>query len=64
MVEDLVDFECHGLPRPHLGDFAEPTICGKRESVQSPSPFFKLLKLFSLTARIKELEDAEPLMVG
>ena len=26
MVENLVDFESHGLARPHVGDLAEPAI--------------------------------------
>ena len=26
VVEDLVDFESHGLTRPHVGDLAEPAI--------------------------------------
>jgi hypothetical protein len=26
MVEDLVDFEGHGLAGPHVGDLAEPAI--------------------------------------
>lgn len=26
MVQDLVDFECHGLTGPHVGDFAKPAI--------------------------------------
>ena len=26
-MNDLVDFEGHGLTRPHLGDLAEPSIC-------------------------------------
>ena len=28
VVEDLVDFEGHGLPGPHVGYLAEPAICG------------------------------------
>ncbi len=27
VVKDLVDFESHGLARPHVGDLAEPAIC-------------------------------------
>ena len=44
MVEDLIDFESHGLAGPHARNLAEPTICevrsaqthsGERGSAQS-----------------------------
>ena len=28
MVQDLVDFERHGLTGPHVRDFTKPAICG------------------------------------
>lgn len=31
MVQDLVDFERHGLTGPHVGDFAKPAICGQKK---------------------------------
>jgi hypothetical protein len=27
MMDNLFDFECHGLARPHIRYFAEPSIC-------------------------------------
>ena len=27
VVQDLVDFESHGLAWPHVGNFSEPAIC-------------------------------------
>ena len=27
VVEDLVEFEGHGLSGPHVGNFVEPAIC-------------------------------------
>jgi hypothetical protein len=27
VVEDILDFEGHGLAWPHVGDLAEPSIC-------------------------------------
>jgi hypothetical protein len=28
VVKNLLDLESHGLARPHVGDLAEPAICG------------------------------------
>ena len=39
VMEDLVHFESHGLPRPHVRDFAEPAICGRKESVVSHAQY-------------------------
>ena len=29
VVEDLIDFEGHGLARPHAGNLSEPAICSE-----------------------------------